>query len=120
MAINFSTDIGRIRLLTADLNENALLLTDEHLQGYLDLHGGNVYRAAAEAFDAMATSDVLLSRKIRTQDLSTDGPAVAADLRKKAAELRARADAADEADLDGFDVIPFQPYARLEAEEYRL
>ena len=120
MAIDLTSDLGRIRLLTADLNEGALLLTDEHLRGYLDLNEGNVYRAAADALDAMATSDVLLSRKIRTQDLSTDGPAVAADLRKQAAVLRARAAAAEEAEADGFEVIPFLPYARLEAKEYRL
>ncbi|WP_341394062.1 hypothetical protein [Arthrobacter sp. G119Y2] len=121
MAIDFSTPIGRVRLLTADLDESAPLLTDEHLRGYLELHSGNVNRAAADVMDAMATSESLLARKIRTQDLQTDGPAVATDLRKRAAELRARADAEDAASLgDVFEVIPFHPYGKPEGAEYRL
>ena len=121
MAIDFTTPIGRVRLLTADLNEEAFLLTDEHLNGYLELHDSNVFRAGAEALDAIATSESLVSKKIRTQDLSTDGPAVAADLRKRAAELRARADATDAAERgDVFEVIPFQPYGKPEGAEWPL
>ena len=47
---------------------------------------------AARALRTIAASEVLLAKKITTQDLSTDGPAVAAELRKQAAGLRARAD----------------------------
>ena len=123
MAIDFTTPVGRVRLLIADLDESAFLLTNEVVDAYLSLHEENVYRAAADAMDAMATSDVLLSRKIRTQDLQTDGPAVATDLRKRAAELRARADADDakaaETD-DVFEVIPFHPYGKPEGAEWRL
>ncbi|WP_066298842.1 hypothetical protein [Arthrobacter luteolus] len=120
MAIDFTSDLGRVRLRIADLDEAAFLLTDEHLRGYLDLNDQNVLRASADALDAIATSEVLVSKKIRTQDLSTDGPAVAIELRKQATELRARAAAEDAAAVDGFDVIPFQPYGHLEGEEYRL
>lgn len=122
MAIDFTTPIGQVRLLTADSDEAKLLLSDALLNGYLQLHKDNVYRAAAEALEAMATSESLLSKKIRTQDLSTDGPAVAADLRKRAAELRARADADDAAaaeDDSFFEIIPFQPYGHAEGAEWR-
>ncbi|MFJ7748709.1 hypothetical protein ACIQXM_01990 [Arthrobacter sp. NPDC097144] len=122
MAIDFSTPVGRVRLLIADLDESAFLLSNEVVDAYLGFHEENVYRAAADAMDAMATSDVLLSRKIRTQDLQTDGPAVATDLRKRAAELRARADAEDAkaADTgDVFEVIPFHPYGKPEGAEAR-
>lgn len=120
MAIDMTSPIGQVRLLTADLDPAAPLLDDELLQGYLALNSQNVLRASADALDAMATSETLLSRKIRTQDLSTDGVAVAAELRKQAASLRARADA--EADLtDGeLQVFNFNPLGHLEAEEYRL
>lgn len=122
MAIDFTMPIGQVRLLTADFNEAALLLTDEHLHGYLSMNADNVLRAAADALDAVATSESLVSKKIRTQDLQTDGPAVATDLRKKAAELRARADADDakaaETD-DVFEVIDFRPYCKPEGAEYR-
>jgi hypothetical protein len=123
MAIDFSTPVGRVRLLIADLDESAFLLTNEVVDAYLGLHDENVYRAAADAMDAIATSETLLGKKIRTQDLQTDGPAVATDLRKRAAELRARA-AAEEAKAadtgDVFEVIPFYPYGKPEGAEYRL
>lgn len=91
---DYTTPLGKTRLLSADLDESAPLLSDEILSGYLALHADNPYRAAADALDAMATSATLLDRKIRSQDLQTDGPAVATELRKKAASLREEADAA--------------------------
>lgn len=107
MAVDYTTPLGQVRLLTADLDPAAPLLSDEMYTGYLTLQDGNVHRAAADALDAMATSEVLLSKKIRTQDLQTDGPAVAAELRKQAATLRGRADAIDaQADAGYFEIIP--------------
>lgn len=123
MAIDFTTHVGRVRLLIADLDESAFLLTNEVVDAYLGLHEENVYRAAADAMDAIATSETLLGKKIRTQDLQTDGPAVATDLRKRAAELRARADADDAKAADAgdvFEVIPFHPYGKPEGAEWRL
>lgn len=107
MPIDYTTPLGKARLLSADLDPANPLLTDEQLNGYLALHSDNPYRAAADALDAMATSEVLLSKKIRTQDLSTDGPAVAAELRKQASYLRGKADA-DDALADGgyFEIVP--------------
>lgn len=88
-------DISRVRLLIADLPKDGeagcgtgTLLTDTQVEDLLDLSGGNVKRAAARALRTIATSEVLLSKKITQQDLSVDGPAVAA-------ELRAQADALD-------------------------
>lgn len=122
MAIDMNSPIGQVRLLTADLDPEKPLLADDVLNGYLSLNAQNVLRASADALDAMATSEVLLSRKIRTQDLQTDGPAVAAELRKQASILRTRADAAEQAevDQDWLQVINFDPQGHLEAEEYRL
>lgn len=123
MAIDYSKPLGHVRLLIADLDESAFLLTDEVVDAYLGLHEENVYRAAADAMEAIATSETLLGKKIRTQDLSTDGPAVATDLRKRAAELRTRADADDAKAAetgDVFEVIPFHPYGKPEGAEWRL
>lgn len=113
MAINFDTPAGKVRLLTADLDETNPLVTNEVIAGYLALHEDNHYLAAADVLDAMATSEVLLARKIRTQDLSTDGPAVAAELRKQAVELRARASAED----SFFEIVPLYPLGPGEAAE---
>jgi len=107
MAVDYNSPLGQVRLLTADLDPTAPLIADDVLQGYLALQEGNVHRAAADVLDAMATSEVLLSKKIRSQDLQTDGPAVAAELRKQAVALRARADAIDaQADAGYFEFIP--------------
>lgn len=105
MANDYTTPLGQVRLLIADLGTEPLI-ADELLDGYLALEGGNVLRAAAAALDAMATSDILISRKIRTQDLATDGPAVAAALRAQAQALRIRADDADAAEGSYFEIIP--------------
>jgi len=123
MAIDYASPRGQVRLLTADLDESAQLLTDDQLDGFLAMAGGAVRLAAAEALEAMATSETLVARKITTQGLALDGPAVAADLRKRAAVLRvqhqADLDEAAAADLGYITVYPAGG-TRLEAEEYRL
>lgn len=83
-------DIDTVRLLIADTStdETKRLFTDAQLASFLALNGGRVKKAAADALDAIAISEVLVSKKIRTQDLATDGPAVAAELRAQAKRLR--------------------------------
>lgn len=114
--MDYTTPTGQVRLLIADL-ATPPLMEDDVLEGYLSMHGftgeadsierPGIWRAAADALDGIATSEVLTSKKIRTQDLSTDGPAVAAELRKQAAALRYKADQADAADDSFFEIIPF-------------
>lgn len=124
MEQDFKDPKGQVRLLTADLSDPPLL-SDTILNGYLNLYVGSepqvqVWRAAADALDAMATSELLVSKKIRTQDLATDGPAVAAELRKKAADLRARADETENSGGSFFDFVPFGYFPGREGEELRL
>lgn len=104
-----TTDIGKVRLLITDVVEATALFTDEQIQAFLDLHGDSVFRAAAQAADAIAFSEVLVSKKIRTQDLATDGPAVAKAMHELAESLRARAGEVDE-DGESFamDIVPFE------------
>lgn len=118
MTIDYTSDIGRVRLLISDVDPENLVLTDDMVQGYLALEDGNIRLAAAEALDAIASSEALLSKKIRTQDRESDGPAVAAELRKHAAALRARAAAEAEADEPFFMLISSSS-GRNEGEEYR-
>lgn len=118
MAIDFNSDVGKVRLLIADLDESALIISEQIIGGYLKLNDDNVLLAAADALDAIATSEVLLGKKIRTQDLSTDGPAVAAELRAQAAKLRARNEE-ETGSGSFFEVTPLGTFCHQEAEEYR-
>lgn len=134
MAINFSQALGQVRLLVSDYDEANLILSDLMISGYLEGHGvaphgpplprGPILRAAADALDAIATSEALVSKVMQTVDgLQTDGAKVANSLRTRADSLRRQA--RDEESLDPagppdafFGVAPFAPggYRREAAE----
>lgn len=104
------TDVDTVRLLIADLATDPpdRLFTDEQIEAFLDLEGG-VKCAAAAALGAIAVSEALVSKVIRTLDLATDGAKLAAELRARAKELRAEAELDD--DTGGLTVVEFdQPY----------
>jgi hypothetical protein len=123
VAIDYNTPAGQVRLLIADVatNPNDRLLDDDQVDGFLAMNSDSVRLAAADALDAIASSETLVSKKIRTQDLATDGPAVAADLRAHATRLRDTAVQADGDEL--FDVVyptPTLRPAQLEQEVWGL
>ena len=96
-----------VRFLIADTGTPPLL-TNEQVEAALAAEGGNDLLAAARCLETIAVSEVLVSKKIRTQDLSTDGAAVARELRALADRYRAQA-REDDPDLgawDGFDLAP--------------
>lgn len=103
MADPSADDITYVRDLTADLSDPPLL--GDELIGRLLSREPDPRLAAARALEIVATSTTLVSKKIRTQDLQTDGPAVAAELRSQAAALRAEVAGEDDG-WDGFDVVP--------------
>ncbi|PZR55228.1 hypothetical protein DNL40_02335 [Xylanimonas oleitrophica] len=127
VTVGYSTPVEQVRLLLADVasDEARRTLTDDQISGYLALQGGSeddapvwvVKRAAADALDAIATSEALVGKVVRTADgISTDGAKVADALRKHAQTLR---DQAVQAEDDaawmpggprGFGVIEFSPY----------
>jgi hypothetical protein len=100
------------------------IMLDAHLQTYLDLDGGVIKRAAADALDTIASSEALVQKRITLLDLQTDGPATANALRQHAKELRRQAE--DElavVDADGmidyaemllppFTTYPYYKYKR--------
>ena len=103
----------QVRLLIGDNGpDTGRMFTTEELFGLLALSPGSVRRAAAQALDVIAITETLLSKKLTTQDLATDGPAVAESLRQQAAALRAQADAEEAAAAVGFfDVVEY-PYGQ--------
>jgi hypothetical protein len=103
-----TTDLGRVRLLISDVDTASPTFTDAEISAFLALEGGNVRLAAAQALDTIASNEALVSKQVRTMDVSTNGPAVAAELRARARALREQADRYD-ADGDPFamDVIEY-------------
>lgn len=106
---------GQVRLLIDDTTdvEDLQVFSDSEVGAFLTMNGDNVLRAAAQALLMIAGSEARLSKKITTQDLSTDGPAVAAELRAQAKQLRAQATEEDtvvaDADSSYFGVAEY-PY----------
>ncbi|MBM0240023.1 hypothetical protein JNW88_28180 [Micromonospora sp. ATA32] len=110
ITLNPTTTIGQVRLLITDTTEPALF-DDNQIDAFLTMEG-NVKLAAAAALETIATSEALVSKRITTQDLSTDGPAVSKELRARAAALRQQAAAEVEvADGFGLEIVDFDPYA---------
>jgi hypothetical protein len=86
------------------------LFTDSQIQTYLDLNNGKVKRAVADAVEALATSEAYISKKIKTEDLETDGAAVANALLNRARQLRQSAnDDEDRDDRSAFTLVRFRP-----------
>jgi len=106
-----TTPVGLVRLLITDTDEAFPLFTDAQLVAFLTAEGDVVKRGAALALETIATSETLIGKKITTQDLSTDGPAVAKALMDRAKVLRGQADTeagpVDDPDQYGFDYVDF-------------
>lgn len=108
--INYEQPLGQVRLLIPDVapvtqgrlpdSVPVLIFTDEQIESFLAMNGGNVKRAAADAIDTVATDEALLSKVIKTEDLQTDGAKLLEALRKRAAALRSSADEDDARDHD--------------------
>lgn len=106
-----TADQRAVRLLISDTDPANRFFSTAEIDLFLTMNSSSVRRAAAQALDTIAANEAMVSKKIRTQDLSTDGPAVAEALRKQAAELRRQADAGEgDDDASGFEIVEFTPY----------
>ena len=96
---DYSTDVAKVRLLISDIDDAQQIFNDPAISAFLSMAlDGNVKRAAAQALLVMATNEVLVQKRIKMLDLSTDGPAEANALRLLATQLRSEADAEE---IDG-------------------
>jgi hypothetical protein len=110
ITVDPTTDVGRVRLLATDLDEVVPLFDDAQIEAFLALGSSRVKRAAALALETIAVSEALISKKIKTLDLTTDGPAVARELRERARALRAEDDTDDDGPW-GLDIVNYDPWA---------
>lgn len=93
--------IGQVRMNIPDRVEANAVWSDEEITAFLVQEDSNVKRATAAALEAMASDEAYVQKAIRLMDISTDGPAVASELRARAAELRKQADDEDAGDEGG-------------------
>lgn len=108
-------EIRQVRLLISDVDPARQVLTDDDVLDFLTIENGSVKLAAAGALDAIASSEVLVGKVIRTQDLSTDGSKVAEQLRAHAAALREQVAIANADGDDGsqFTVVAAEGHPHL-------
>jgi len=118
---DYATAIGQVRLLIPDTEQlenpadptaDAEYIFDDHqIQAFLVLYANSVKRAAAQAKLVLATSETLISKVIRTDDLQTDGAKLGQELRAQAKELR---DQASEEELyeayEDFEIVDFNRF----------
>lgn len=87
-----TTTIGRVRLNCQDTAQATAIFTDEEISAFLVMNNNNVFRAAADALDIIASNQSYVLKRVSGDGCSIDGPAVAADLRAHARALREKAD----------------------------
>lgn len=91
MTYDPTTDAGKVRLLITDTNVLDEIFTDVEITAFLSLGSNDIFLAAAEAIETIARSEVLVQKVIKLLDLTTNGAAVAAELRLSAQVLRQQA-----------------------------
>lgn len=118
--VDFSTTVGQIRALIPDVEQvdysdsgvMEYMFSDAHLRGLYAIARGDdparIYRAAASALRALAVSEGLTQKVIRTEDLQTDGAKLASALLAGAKQLEDQASSADE-DSEIMMIVDFQP-----------
>jgi hypothetical protein len=115
---DYATGIGQVRLLIPDTEQlldpsgthdhGEYIFSDAQIQAFLSLYGNSVKRAAAQAKLVLATSETLISKVIRTDDLQTDGAKLGAELRAQAKELQEQAEREELYDsYEDFEIVDF-------------
>ena len=113
-----------IALIRTNLGENPSdnsthVLSDHALSTWLAAFEGDTNLVTWRALLTIAASETLRSKKITSQHLSTDGPAVSAELRALADTYKQASDAANNAEhFSGYVAPPVA--AKREGEELRL
>lgn len=102
MPPQYNTPIGQVRLKSGDrfptqLSENGSPVTgqgiywwysDAEIQALLDMAGGKIGQVVYEILMSVSLSQVLLLKKFTSADLAADGPAIAAEIRLQARQIR--------------------------------
>lgn len=101
---DFSTPSAQVRLLISDIDSDDPIFNDEAIDSFLKMSSNRVRLAAATALLVIAVNEVLVQKRIRLLDLSTDGPSEASALRDLAAQYR-KDDETSVMSLDGIGYL---------------
>lgn len=109
---DFTTDLGKFRLLIGDTNAtdvnqgvgNYLFFSDDEIDGYLLLNT-SVYRAAGFALNALAAQAANQAESIKDYDLAVDRRQKAEQFREQAKQMFAQADIIDAEGDEGFQIV---------------
>lgn len=119
---DYTVPLGQLRALVSQTEQYVdpanpeaaadYLMSDALLQSYLVINRDKLYGAAADTLLALAANEALVSKKIRTEDLSTDGSVIANSLRQIADVYRKRQEDedAEDAALEAFELVDFTAY----------
>ena len=100
--------VATVRLLIPDNDSDNQVFEDYEIESFIDLEA-SLKESAALALETIASNEAMVSKKFSNQDLSTDGPAVAASLLARAKGLREQARAEREAEATAeaeFMIVP--------------
>lgn len=93
---DLDTEAGKVRLLITDTDIENAIFNDDEIDTFLSLTAyesdNEIRLAAAMALETIASSEVLVQKKIWLMDLKTDGPACSKELRARAKDLREQVD----------------------------
>ena len=106
MALDLTTDRGKVRLLIQDDNETYEFFTDAKIDCFItlagDLEGDPVFNGSALALESWASNQVMIIKVVSLLDVTTDGAAVSKEMRERAIALRA--DAITSSSDAGFEI----------------
>lgn len=115
---DISSTQGKVRLKISDVGGTTgdeFIFQDDEIQAFLDMAGGNIALAAASALRTIATNEALVQKRIKFLELSTDGSAIAKELRELAATFAEEAETGgDDEDWDPIVEMPTTAFARRE------
>jgi len=120
---DLASPTGLVRALIPDVEQvdfsgegvPEYIFSDGHIQAFLTVSRGSggvlIKRAAAKGVRAIAVSEALIQKVIRTEDLQTDGAKLATALLAAAKDMEDEADEEEEQedDIHAFAIVDFQP-----------
>lgn len=132
--VDYTTDVGRVRKYIPDVvqlpdpkhpaSTPEYMWADDAIASFIDDEAGLleegerprwiILRAAASIMIATANNEALILKKIVTEDLQTDGPAVAKALIAAAEALRKRAKELEDAEAEA-EIFISVPYVHTPA-----